>query len=161
MTIRHATTGRWVATFAVVAATVIGGGCGKRPPQFVEVSGVLLIDGKPLPKAKIEFQPELANFGAEMNSWAVTDDEGRFTLARNFTQEPGAAVGKHRVIVSELPTPGEFRSQDPAVQAKYAQYKASLKNRPVPVGYSQPATTPIEVEIKPEQHDYKIELKRG
>jgi hypothetical protein len=160
MMMYRATSGWWVVTVAVVSAAVVAGGCGKHSPQFIEVSGLLLLDGKPLPKAKIEFQPELANFGAEMNSWAVTDDQGRFNLVRNFTQERGAAVGKHHVVVTELPTPGEFRSQDPAVQSKYAQYKAGLKNRPIPNGYGQPNTT-IEVEVKPDQHEYKIELTRG
>jgi len=148
---------RYVVLAAVLAAAVAG--CGKRPPQFTAVSGVVLLDGKPLPKAKIEFQPELDNFGAEMNSSAVTDDDGKFTLLRNGTTEPGAAVCKHRVLITELPTPGEFRSQDPAVQARLAQYKASLKNRPIPATYSSPITT-IEIEVTTDQHDYKIELTR-
>jgi hypothetical protein len=149
---------RHVVPAAVLAVFLAG--CGKRPPQFnSQVSGVVLLDGKPLPKAKVEFQPALDGFGAEMNSSAVTDDEGRFTVVRVSTQEPGASVCKHRVIISEMPTPGEFRSQDPAVQAKLVQYKASLKNRPIPTGYSSPITA-IEVEVTPDQHDYKIELKR-
>jgi hypothetical protein len=125
----------------------------------VAVSGVVLVNGQPLPFSKLEFIPELANFGAEMNSTAITDEQGRFTLVLAATQQPGAVVAKHHVLVTEAPTPGEFRSQDPQVQARYAQYMAKLKNRPIPDGYGKLAGAP-EVEVKADQTDYKIELTR-
>ena len=94
----------------VVIAIV--GGCAKSPPKVVPVSGVLLLDGQPLPQAKIEFIPDLADFGTETNSSAISDDQGRFTLANVFTRQPGAAVARHHVIVTEAPTPREFRSPE-------------------------------------------------
>jgi hypothetical protein len=135
-------------------------GCAKGPPPMTPVSGVVLLDGQPLPQAKVEFCPVLKGFGAEMNSSAVTDDQGRFTLAKSLTNEPGAVVGQHRVLITEMPTPGEFRSQDPATQARYAAYMAKLKNRPIPANYGVLATAEI-VEVKPDQKEYKIELKRS
>ncbi|HEX4592308.1 MAG TPA: carboxypeptidase-like regulatory domain-containing protein, partial [Gemmataceae bacterium] len=151
---------RRVVCLAVILMAGAVAGCGKTPPPFTEVSGVVLLDGQPLPRARVEFQPELSNFGAEMISSAVTDDDGRFTLTRSGRDQPGAAVGKHRVLIKELPTPREFRSQDPGTQARYAEYKSKLKNRPIPAGYGE-LTTAIEVEVKPEQKEYKIELKRN
>ena len=116
-------TGRLVR-FAAAAALLALAGCGKSPPQFTDVSGVVLLDGQPLPKARVEFVPQLSGFGAEMVSSGITDDQGRFTLARGNGGPPGAAVGTHRVMVSELPTPGEYRSPDPATQARFADYKS-------------------------------------
>jgi hypothetical protein len=144
---------------AFVALALVMSGCAKSPPQIVPVSGVLLLDGKPLPQAKIEFVPDISGFGAETKSFAITDDQGRFTLANVFTQQPGAAVGKHFVLVTEVPTPREFRSQDPATQAKYAQHLAKLGNRPIPPSYSVFATA-LVVEVTAEPKEYPIELKR-
>jgi hypothetical protein len=147
-------------TVLAAAAIVLFCGCAKGPPPVVAVSGVLLLDGKPLPQAKIEFVPDLAGHGAETTSSAFTDDQGRFTLANSFTQQPGAMVGKHRVLVSELPTPKEYRSLDGAVRAKYAQQLAKLANRPIPKECSAFATA-LVVEVTPDPKDYRIELKRN
>jgi hypothetical protein len=143
---------------AVVALALSG--CAKGPPPMTEVSGVVLLDGQPLPQANVEFCPVLKGFGAEMNSSAVTDDQGRFTLSKSLSREPGAVVGQHRVLITERPTPGEFRNQDPQTQARYAAFMAKLKNRPIPAAYGVLATALI-VEVKPEQKEYKIELKRS
>ena len=44
-------------------------------------------------------------------------------------QQPGAVVGKHRVLVMDAPGPKEARGPSAASQQKYAEYLASLKNR--------------------------------
>lgn len=146
-----------VGLFSVVL--LAASGCAKAPPPVVPVSGVLLLDGQPLPQAKIEFLPDIKGFGAEKKSIATTDEQGRFTLANPSTQEPGAVVGRHYVLVSELPTPREFRSQDPAVQARYAEFRAKLKNRPIPADSGLLATA-LVVEVTAEPKEYRIELKR-
>src|SRR5262249_60368686 len=97
--------------------------------------GTILLNGKPLPQAQVEFVPELANFGTIMNSSAVTDDQGHFQLICGYKQQPGAVVAKHHVLVSEQPTPSEYRSFDQRTQARFAQYLAKLKNRPIPPDY--------------------------
>src|SRR5262245_9836530 len=104
------------AWLALVIGLVLSG-CAKGPPPVTEASGVVLLEGKPLPQARVEFIPDLSGFGAEMNSSATTDDEGRFVLTMTYKSQPGAVVGKHRVVVAETPTPGEFRSQDERTQA--------------------------------------------
>jgi len=142
----------------VVLATA---GCAKTPPSVTEVEGVLLLDKKPLPNAQIEFVPELKDFGAEMNSLAVTDDKGFFRLTCHYKSQAGAVVGTHRVVVSEAPTPAEMRGMDGASQAKYAEYRARLKNRPIPDVYSTAGRTPLRVEVKPDQKTYEIELSRN
>jgi hypothetical protein len=145
-----------------VAAVVLAlAGCAKGPPPVTEVSGVVLLDGQPLPQAKVEFVPELSNFGAEMNSTAITDDQGRFTLTCAYKQQSGAVVGKHHVLVSERPTPGEFRAQDEQTQARYGQYLAKLKNRPIPAAYGKLGTTKLVVEVTADQKTYELKLSKN
>jgi hypothetical protein len=134
-------------------------GCARTPPAFTEVSGVVLLDGKPLPLAQVEFVPELSDFGAEMNSTAITDDQGKFTLTCPMQSQTGAVVAKHRVLVRDAPTPQEFRRPDGQTQEKLAQYMERLKNRPIPLRYGALAKT-ITIEVKPEQKNYEIRLTR-
>src|SRR5262249_22113460 len=134
-------------------------GCSKSPPPVTEAEGVVLLNGKPLPNALVTFVPQLSNFGAEMNSTAVTDDEGRFKLEMTYRSQPGAVVGKHKVMVTEAPPSGEFRGMSEKAQAGYADQLAKLKNRPIPTRYGAVGTTPVEVEVKPGE-SLKIELTR-
>ena|SRR5579862_8673463 len=133
-------------------------GCAaKRLPQLVEVEGQVLLDGEPLPKAAIEFVPELADFGAQYNSRAITDDEGHFKLVCGKSQEPGAVIGKHRVVVRDF-TPPQLRGRSEEDQTKLAEYFENLKNRPIPEIYGSMGKTPLRIEITPEQKSYTVWL---
>src|SRR5262245_11504648 len=124
-------------------------GCSKSPPPVTEVRGQVLLDGKPLPHAQVVFQPQLKDFGAEQNSTAVTDEEGRFTL-KTMADKPGAVVGTHKVLVTEY-TPENLRGMSADAQKSAAQYQAKLKNRPIPDDYGNLVQTPLQVEVKKDQ----------
>jgi hypothetical protein len=82
---------------AVPMALGCGGG-----GKTASVSGRVTLDDKPLRKAKVNFQP----MGREGDnnpgggSYAVTDDDGRYTLKMVFGDREGAVVGMHRVEIS-------------------------------------------------------------
>jgi hypothetical protein len=136
-------------------------GCGKpAPPPFTEVEGVVLLDGSPLGKAQVDFIPELADYGAEMNSSAVTEDDGHFVLIRAKDGQPGAAVASHRVVVTEGPLPDRFRGMSGDAQTGAANYLRSLKNRPIPEQYGTMGKTPLHIEVKADQKRYEIKLTR-
>jgi hypothetical protein len=88
---------------ALLAVLTIGlAGCGGGP-QYVAVSGVVTMDGKPYKGAVVNFQP----MGTKDNpypgrgSYGHTDDQGRFTLVVD-DKITGAVVGKHRVRISTV-----------------------------------------------------------
>ena len=105
------------------------------------------MDGAPLACARVEFVPDLKQFGAEYGSTAVTDENGRFVLVCTLGKRPGAVVATHRVLVTEH-TPDEFRETTPATQAKLAEYRTKLKNRPIPDAYASLARSPLTVVVK-------------
>jgi hypothetical protein len=145
---------RLVAPLILMALTALAGGCARVPPPFTDAEGVLLIDGKPLPNAEVEFYPEVDGFGGDLNSTATTDDDGRFKLT-GVKGQSGAVVAKHRVVVRDPPMPAELRGQN-----LEGQFTARLKNRPIPEKYRSAASTPARVEVKAGQTDYKVELTR-
>jgi hypothetical protein len=125
------------------------------------VEGIVLLDGQPLPQARVQFVPDLTGQEAKLASSAVTDDKGRFTLQFDAREEFGAVVGRHRVLVTEPPPPQEFRSPSQRAQQGYTRYQAGLKNRPIPEVYGSVVQTPLIIEITAEQKEYTVKLKRG
>jgi hypothetical protein len=135
-------------------------GCRGNPtPQLTEVEGVVVLNDEPLPLAHIQFVPELANFGSEYNSSAVTDDQGKFKLVCRKNGQPGAVIGVHRVIVWEY-MPAELRVRSEETMVKLAEYQDALKNRPIPEEYGSVVKTPLKVEVTPGQKEYTIFLMR-
>jgi hypothetical protein len=82
----------------VYMAVMLGGtwgfsGCGG-PSNIGTVSGVVTLNGQPLPDALVMFSPEAGSPSA-----GRTDDQGRYTL--EYTADiAGAEVGKHRVSIT-------------------------------------------------------------
>lgn len=82
-------------------------GCGEARPtgvELAEVSGQITLNGQPLSKAVVRFQP---TSGAGTYSAAVTDADGTYSLRFNRRFD-GAIVGSHRVII----TTGDESAED-------------------------------------------------
>jgi hypothetical protein len=133
--------------------------CAKVPPPLTEVEGTVLLNDQPLPNAQVQFMPDLADFGAELNSTAITDEQGHFRLSTQ-TGQSGAVVAKHRVVVKDAPPPADVRGQSAESQQRLAAYQAKLKNRPIPVIYGSFGQTPLIVDVKQDQQNYVLNLKR-
>ncbi len=134
-------------------------GCGgKEPLNIVEVEGTLLLNDKPLPLALVEFMPELKGHGAEANSTAVTDAQGKFKLVKGG--QPGAVISSHRVVINEGPPPDGARGQDAVSQAKLTEYMNALTNRPIPPQYSNYSQTPLRVDIKAADKNLVLKMTR-
>jgi hypothetical protein len=66
-----------ICLFGLVLSAVIG--CGARPVPVVEVSGVLMLDGKPAPEIAIDFVPDSDKGTTGPPSSALTDEEAGST----------------------------------------------------------------------------------
>ncbi len=79
----------------VVAAALLGWiGCGGETLDLGTVTGTVTLDGEPLEGAEVVFQPE-----AGRPSYGETDSQGRYRLMF-ASQQPGAQIGSHRVMIS-------------------------------------------------------------
>jgi hypothetical protein len=149
---------RFLVAAAVGLVAVASAGCGKRLPPIVSVEGTVILDGKPLPKAAVEFMPVLEDFGAETVSAAVTDEKGHFVLVCRLNDQPGAVTGQHIVLVKEPPLPEKMRGvQDGRV---IDRYRAELGNRPIPSQYSSVSRTPLRIDVKADGEPITITLNR-
>ncbi|MSR32469.1 MAG: carboxypeptidase regulatory-like domain-containing protein [Gemmataceae bacterium] len=123
-------------------------GCGEATEhaKIVPVSGLVTLDGKPLPNAHVHFQPmaqgtENPGYG----SYGKTDAAGKFSLSLNAqaTQAAGAVVGKHRVAIT---TTQDDTKYDPAVGSPDGSNpKAKAPKEIVPAKYNAESTLTFDV----------------
>jgi hypothetical protein len=66
------------------------------------VEGTVTLDGAPLPDVEVVFVPDPARGNTGNNASAVTDAQGRYRLRSPKEGRDGAAVGAHRVVVTDL-----------------------------------------------------------
>lgn len=79
-------------------------GCSQEPYEVAPVSGRITVDGDPLEECQIRFQPVSSSdsINPGPGAFAVTDQDGRFTLRTINPVRPGAVVGKHRVWLTTV-----------------------------------------------------------
>jgi hypothetical protein len=118
---------------------------------------VVRLDGKPLKGAAVRFVPAGAHGTAYIAS-GVTDEQGRFRLTCNG--QPGACTGENRVLVMEDDIPARLRGESEEAQRELAAYFRSLGGRPIPEKYTNLVTSPLVVNVTPEQKVYRLELNR-
>ncbi len=140
-----------VCRVAGVAALLVGAlatvGCGSSY-QVAEVNGVLLIRGKPGNKIQIQFIPDIDKGSKGPISTAQTDSQGRFTLqlmeGAAASSRPGAVVGWHRVVLSDLQLAESATGQGVPIR--------------LPPQYTLPGATPLSWEVTPGKQSIQLEV---
>lgn len=115
----------------LLAATVLLAGCGKAPYDTASVSGRVTVNGQPVPKAAVMFQP-IATGGKNNpgpGSYGVTDADGRYTLKLVGLETGGAVVGKNKVRIENYTEPG-----DPSDDRPMKRVKPTV---PIPLKYNR------------------------
>src|SRR5262245_42383990 len=93
--------------FLLVLLPLLLAGCSRVPPMGT-VSGVVTLDGQPLPDVEVQFLPDPEQGTCGATASCYTDEEGRFTLRTERHHTDGALVGTHRVVfvdIAALPDP--------------------------------------------------------
>ena len=100
---------RWV--LALLLLTAIG--CGGESYPLAPVSGVVLLDGRPLADARVSFEPRRSGEGinAGPGSYGKTDAEGRYVL-ETLDGDRGAVVATHDVTISTFQAKADLTSDE-------------------------------------------------
>jgi hypothetical protein len=125
----------WVAVAGL--GLLAAGGCGG--PACGPVEGTLRMNGKPLGNVLVEFLPEANG----PRSTGVTDPAGNYRLT-TLDGRPGAVVGRHRVVLSDL---GVYEDKAPAPGEKKKRDIALVRPSRLPHQYSEVASTPLKKEV--------------
>ena len=152
----------FLAQLALGATIIFCIGCGgPEIPEILPVSGVVKINGKPLPNAALRFVPMADGLDSGYVASGTTNKEGEFSLRLQGKEEIGCCACLCKVTIDDPPVPEEVRTAYGAGnQTLVGRYKKSLKNRPIPAAYKLLRTTPLQKEISAEESELNIEIKR-
>jgi hypothetical protein len=149
---------RHISCFFGLCLLAISSGCGKsQPPMNDDVQGSLKVNGTPLVGVMVQFVPE--DISGQYTASAVTDAKGHFEMRTE--DQPGAVIGKHKVIVLVGREGG--RANDPqAAQASDPTAGSSTKgNPPLPPGYSDLRKTPLTIDVTKDKRGFDLELGKA
>ncbi|BBO35604.1 hypothetical protein [Lacipirellula parvula] len=100
----------------IAIAIAVSCGCGGREYETAEVEGIVTINGRPGDGIRIEYAPDGSQGGKGPSSTAETDDQGRFQLqfydGNVGSMQRGAAVGWHRIVVTDQRLAGSATGRD-------------------------------------------------
>ncbi len=131
-------------------------GCGGEPaPPIVPARGVVMLNGNPLPNAKVRFIPQVDQ-GAGYIAVGETDSEGKYEV--KCQGQTGACACETIVTVSEGDLPEDLLGE--SAQRQLAAYLKALKNRPIPRSYGSPVSTPFHITVTKGVEQYDLVLKR-
>jgi hypothetical protein len=135
---------RWLCLAALVA------GCSSSPAP-ARVTGLLTLDGKPLPDMLVTFRGKAmeGEFGGR------TGPDGRFDVAVNGRAGQYGKAGQYAVVVTTHPNsgisvpPAKVAADDEKGMAELMKGRVpGLSRGPVPEMYTRASTSPLAVEIK-------------
>jgi hypothetical protein len=136
---------RWCVILGAVGF-LAGCGGGSKGPETVPVKGVVMYQGKPVPKLSIAFVPENG-----MLAQGKTDSNGQFSLMTN-KEGDGAMPGTYKVGISFVSDKIPDMPGFPGSEKK--------EESPIPVKYANAATSGLTktVEKDRSKNDFKFEL---
>src|SRR5262245_45066205 len=144
----------------LLAAGLLLASCSGRP-RLAEVSGTVKMDGKRLANVKVDFHPDPDRGSTGPGSSGTTDAGGNFTLTCSDGR-PGAVVGNHRIILTDLDVygnkfvgRGDYRSESPTGAPVEVPKKARF-----PEVYSDLTRTPLKEVVRGGLPPVVIEIKR-
>ncbi|QDT66509.1 transthyretin-like family protein [Calycomorphotria hydatis] len=124
---------------ALSAAMCIGCWSDSNLPELAEVTGTVLLDGEPVPNARLQFLPAEGR-----PSYGKTDEDGQFRLRYNL-REDGAVLGNHRV---------EITTED-LIEDAETEKSIKVPER-IPKKYN--VNSELVMEVAPGYNDFTIEL---
>ncbi|QDU09259.1 hypothetical protein [Gimesia aquarii] len=118
------------------------GSSGEPLPDLAEVTGTITLDGKPLRKANIVFEPqEVSDKGRRRASSASTEADGSYRLQYN-ADATGAALGNHKVTIMKM-------SDNPDEAGKHL----------IPPKYADSANSGLTAEVTQGENKFDFDLK--
>ena len=120
----------WSWMWLLVLPLVLAGCRDPNAVKTVPVSGTVKMNGQPLAKAYVMFQPMRGNNAP--TSYGRTDEQGKYSLKVILSEQDGAVIGPHKVMI-ELRDYEEDPTDDEGVA-----YKDSVPER-----YHNEETAPI------------------
>ncbi|QDU37070.1 hypothetical protein Mal4_13730 [Maioricimonas rarisocia] len=131
---------RWFSLLLVLLT--VGCGSSEKGPELVPYSGIVSLDGQPLPDAVITFHPQEAG---KNGAFGQTNESGEFTLTSG--KKPGIIPGSYKVTISRI-VAKDGASVSPEEGMDIEQLMMSGQaSESIPEKYSSPQQTQLTADI--------------
>ncbi|UUO08614.1 carboxypeptidase-like regulatory domain-containing protein [Blastopirellula sp. J2-11] len=138
----------WLGCLPTVGLLALTLGCGGEPidPEYKPVSGMVTLDGQPLPDAQISFvPPETGSSGS-----GFTDENGKYELYY-AARRAGAKLGENQVFITKnKPSTGK--------QGEFAG-RSEADMEMLPARYNRKTELTATVEDKRNEIDFDLKSK--
>jgi hypothetical protein len=147
---------QWFLLTILCFATCLSGCSVASSPNYgelglVQVSGVVTLDGEPVPGARVQFRTtEDGTY-----SQGVTDDKGRYSLMFD-SETAGIIPGKKQVVVLGRGASSEESSDD---ESNQGQGNISEETAKVTIPKCYGSESKIEVEVTGSDSSFNLELR--
>ena len=135
-----------LAALAIIASC----GCGSDSPKTVPVNGKISYNGQPVTSGTVMLIPKEGGYGAT----GQIQTDGTFKLT-SFKPDDGAAPGTYAVTVQVFP---DEEAGGAELGLPGAEFGEGVKP-PVPLGYSDPATTKLVAVINDGETELDLKLE--
>ena len=138
----------WFTCLLLALALAGCGGAGTTP-----VEGVVVLDGKPLANASVQFVPQ----GTGRDATGQTNQNGEFAMS-TFQPRDGVLPGDYKVVISPplgTPDPTQYATAEEAMST--ASKAPAPKGSTFPQKYARPDQTPLKQTV-PAPGKVKFEL---
>ena len=138
----------------IVTAGLLSVGC-SNSDGLVPVDGVVLLDGKPIPKAAVMF-----HHPAGQTAYAVTGNDGSFQLT---TRNPGDGVkpGECKITVSLSIQRGGVQPNTAGLEDYSKPITPATVNHIIPPSFNDPRTSPLTLTVAKPIHGLTLNLQSG
>jgi hypothetical protein len=133
--------------------------CSGQPYQTAEVEGTILWKKKPLKNVEVQFLPDVEQQTRGPRSTALTDEQGHYTLLFDDDQ-PGAVVGHHLIVLSEIveETQRGRKGEGHGAGSREEPNTQTASRLHIPDQYNKATTTPLKREVQPGSQTIDLDL---
>jgi hypothetical protein len=143
----------WITAAGMLAA-LMSVGCAKPGPTYVEIEGTVTMDGNPMEKIRVEFWPEKLG----VNSTGVSDAEGKFTLTTIDGKHQGAALGNHKVTLTDLALTEGYKIEGGLRKMEDVDMTQGRKPR-IASKYANPMNTDLTVTVTADKAPIELKIQ--
>jgi hypothetical protein len=151
---------RIFSAMLVVAGLLLVTGCAPvdapKLTGLVTVSGIVKLDGKPLPNATVTFVPITKGEG-EMSAGGLCDSTGKYILRTGSEKNYGIKPGQYKVIISSFVMP-DGTSKQITADVSPMQLKIEGAQQVVPQKYSDIVGSTLTSNVAPEGGNIDFDL---
>ncbi len=130
----------------VACCLVVLSGCGSKKLKTEQVSGIVIMDGKPVAGATVTFSP--VDRTKSHPATGTTDETGKYVLQTMLGDvDAGTTPGEYKVMITKTEDIETGRSSKITVGDKVEEVKEKRSENKLPAKFASASSTPLKATV--------------